>query len=95
MSKKKDKRLFTAMFEKYEDGCTTLGRRTHFREVRLREGGIVRDKLVFNEETSGKIVGHLTIGEYIAFFADVAFNNIEFQYPHSMESKDDLVGSRH
>jgi hypothetical protein len=74
--------LFTAVFEKYEQGMELLKQKTHFRDVRLREGGLVAKKLVFNEETSGKITGHLTIGEYIAFLADVEFKNIEFQYPH-------------
>ena len=76
--------LFTAVFEKYEQGRELLKQKTHFRDVRLREGGLVAKKLVFNEETSGKITGHLTIGEYIAFLADVEFKNIEFQYPHSL-----------
>ena len=74
--------LFTAVFERYEQGIELLKQKTHFRDVRLREGGLVAKKLVFNEETSGKITGHLTIGEYIAFLADVEFKNIEFQYPH-------------
>mgnify|MGYP003442287194 FL=1 len=76
--------LFTAVFERYEQGMELLKQKTHFRDVRLREGGLVAKKLVFNEETSGKITGHLTIGEYIAFLADVEFKNIEFQYPHSL-----------
>ena len=76
--------LFTAVFERYEQGIELLKQKTHFRDVRLREGGLVAKKLVFNEETSGKITGHLTIGEYIAFLADVEFKNIEFQYPHSL-----------
>ena len=76
--------LFTAVFERYEQGIELLKQKTHFRDVRLREGGLVAKKLVFNEETSGKITGHLTIGEYIAFLADVEFKNIEFQYPHNV-----------
>ena len=68
--------LFTAVFERYEQGIELLKQKTHFRDVRLREGGLVAKKLVFNEETSGKITGHLTIGEYIAFLADVEFKNI-------------------
>ena len=76
--------LFTAVFERYEQGIELLKQKTHFRDVRVREGGLVAKKLVFDEETSGKITGHLTIGEYIAFLADVEFKNIEFQYPHSL-----------
>jgi hypothetical protein len=76
--------LFTAVFERYEQGIELLKQKTHFRDVRVREGGLVAKRLVFDEETSGKITGHLTIGEYIAFLADVEFKNIEFQYPHSL-----------
>lgn len=78
------KKLFTAVFERYEHGTGLFKKKTHFRDVRLREGGLVAKKLVFDEETSSKITGHLTIGEYIAFLADVEFKNIEFQYPHSL-----------
>jgi predicted ester cyclase len=48
----------------------------------VRDGDIVTRKLVFDEDTSSKIVGHLTIGEYIAFIADIEFKNINFQHPH-------------
>ena len=79
--------LFTAVFERYEQGKELLKQKSHFRDVRVREGSLVAKKLVFDEETSSKITGHLTIGEYIVFLADVEFKNIEFQYPHSvMES---------
>jgi hypothetical protein len=74
--------LFTAVFERYEQSKELLKQKTHFRDVRLREGGVVTRKLVFDEDTSSKIVGHLTFGEYIAFIAEVEFKNIEFQYPH-------------
>jgi hypothetical protein len=76
--------LFTAVFERYEQSMELLKQKTHFRDVRVREGGLVTKKLVFDEEISSKITGHLTIGEYIAFLADVEFKNIEFQYPHSL-----------
>lgn len=76
--------LFTAVFEKYESSTELFKKKTHFRDVRLREGGLVAKRLVFDEEISGKITGHLTIGEYVAFLADVEFKNIEFQYPHSL-----------
>lgn len=78
------KKLFTAVFERYEYGKELLEKKTHFRDVRLRTGGLVADRLVFDEEDSGKIQGHLTLGEYVAFLADVEFKNIEFQYPHSL-----------
>jgi len=78
----RQKAMFTAVFERYEQSMELLKQRTCFRDVRVREGGLVAKELVFDEETSGKITGHLTIGEYIAFLADVEFKNIEFQYPH-------------
>ena len=74
--------LFTGIFEKYEQGKELLKHKTHFREVRTRNGCIVTRKLVFDEDTSSKIVGHLTIGEYIAFITDIEFKNINFQHPH-------------
>jgi len=77
------KTLFTAVFERYEYGKELLRKKTHFRDVRVREGGLVSRKLVFDEDVSSKIVGHLTFGEYIAFIADIEFKNIEFQHPHS------------
>ena len=76
--------LFTAIFERYEQSIELLKQKTHFRDVRVRECGLVAKKLVFDEETSGKITGYLTIGEYIAFLADVEFKNIEFQYLHGL-----------
>jgi len=76
--------LFTTVFERYEQGKELLKQKSHFRDVRVREGGLVAKKIVFDEETSGKITRHLTIGEYIAFLADVEFKNIEFQYLHSL-----------
>jgi 3-phenylpropionate/cinnamic acid dioxygenase small subunit len=75
--------LFTAVFERYEESKELFKRKTHFRDVRVREGGLVSRKLVFDEEVSNKIIGHLTFGEYIAFIADIEFKNIEFQHPHS------------
>ena len=74
--------LFTAVFERYEQGMGLLKQKAYFRDVRVRDGGLVTRKLVFNEDTSSKIVGHLTFGEYIAFVADIEFKNIEFQHPH-------------
>ena len=81
------KSLFTAVFDKYEYGKEILRKKTHFRDVRVREGGLVSRKLVFDEDVSSKIVGHLTFGEYIAFLADIEFKNIEFQYPHKLSNE--------
>ena len=78
-----DKTEFTAVFERHEAGKTLFERLTHFRDVRSGESSnIVAKKVVFNAETSNKIIGHLTLGEYVTFLADVEFKNIEFKYPH-------------
>ena len=82
------KTLFTAVFERYEHGKELLRRKTHFRDVRVREGGLVSRKLVFDEDVSSKIVGHLTFGEYVAFLADIELKNIEFQYPHKLSNEE-------
>jgi len=47
----------------------------------------VSQKLVFDEEISSKIVGHLTFGEYVTFLADIEFKNIEFEYPHKLSNE--------
>ena len=76
---------YTAVFEKKEKGKGLLGQITHFRDV--REGGqenIIAKKLVFNEDVTSKIIGHLTPGEYVIFFACIEFKNIEFKYPHGL-----------
>ena len=81
------KSLFTAVFDRYEYGKELLRKKTHFRDVRVREGGLVSRKLVFDEDVSSKIVGHLTFGEYVAFLADIEFKNIEFEYPHKLSNE--------
>ncbi len=87
--------LFSAMFENYEYGNEIFKTKVHIRDVRTRDGSLVRKKYVFDENIASKIQGYLTLGEYIAFLADVEFKNIEFQYPHGIENKDDLIGNRH
>ena len=77
-----NKVLFTAVFDHYEYNQNVLKSKVAVREVRTREGSLVRENYIFDEENSGKIIGHLTLGEYIAFLANVDFSNIEFQYPH-------------
>ena len=78
-----DKTEFTAVFERHEAGKVLFEGLTHFRDVRSGESSnIIAKKVVFNAETSNKIIGHLTLGEYVTFLADVEFKNIEFKYPH-------------
>jgi len=81
------KSLFTAVFERYEESKELFKRKAHFRNVRAREGGLVARELVFDEEISSKIVGHLTFGEYITFIADIEFKNIEFEYLHKLSNE--------
>jgi len=82
------KKLFTAVFERYEQDVELLKRKTHFRSVRLSKcGALIADRIVFDKEIAAKIVGYLTIGEHIAFLADVEFKDIEFQYPHELINK--------
>lgn len=82
MSNIENRTSFIAVFDSYEKG-SLLKRMVKVRDVRLSKGELVRDTLIFDEETADKIQGHLTIGEYIAFTAEVEFKNIEFEYPHS------------
>lgn len=82
------KTLFTAVFERYEYGKELLRKKTHFRSVRLKDGGFVSQELVFDEDVSSKIVGHLTFGEYVSFLANIEFKNIEFQYPHKLSNEE-------
>tara|TARA_R110000868_G_scaffold46022_2_gene152322 strand:- start:593 stop:1057 length:465 start_codon:yes stop_codon:yes gene_type:complete len=82
------KTLFTAVFERYEYGKELLRKKTYFRSVRLKDGGFVSQELVFDEDVSSKIVGHLTFGEYITFIADIEFKNIEFEYPHKLSNEE-------
>ena len=74
---------FTAVFETREKGKGLFGQITQFRDVREgRQSNIIAKKLVFNEDVTSNIIGHLTPGEYVIFFACIEFKNIEFKYPH-------------
>lgn len=77
-----EKTLFTAVFERYEYIKDSLDKKVYLRDVRLRDGSSIRKQLILDETHSKKIQGHLSLGEYIAFLADLEFKNIEFQYPH-------------
>jgi hypothetical protein len=46
--------------------------------VRSREGGVVTKHLVFDEEVSKTIPKKLSLGEYVAFLADIEFKNVQF-----------------
>ena len=72
------KEMFSAIFEKYDDASCLSKRKTHFSDVRSREGGVVKKYIVFDEEVSSTIPKELSLGEYIAFVADVELKNVRF-----------------
>ena len=52
--------------------------KTYFSDVRSREGGVVKKYLVFDEQISSTIPKELSLGEYVAFLADIEFKNVQF-----------------
>jgi hypothetical protein len=70
--------MFSAVFEKYDNTSELHKRRAHFSDVRSREGGVVTKYLVFDEEVSSTIPKELSLGDYIAFLANVEFKNVQF-----------------
>jgi hypothetical protein len=74
-NKKDTRQMFSAVFEKYEPSGA-VGNKTHFSDVRVREGGVIKKHLVF--ENSVKVPTNYSLGEYVAFLADVEFKNVEF-----------------
>jgi hypothetical protein len=72
------RKMFSAVFEKYDNTSELHKRKTHFSDVRSREGGMVKKYLVFDEEVSKTIPKELSLGEYVAFLADIEFKNVQF-----------------
>lgn len=70
--------MFSAVFEKYDNASELQKRKTHFSDVRSREGGVVTKYLVFDEEVSSTIPKELSLGDYVAFLANVEFKNVQF-----------------
>ena len=70
--------MFSAVFEKYDNTSELHKRKTHFSDVRSREGEVVKKYLVFDEEVSKTIPKELSLGEYVAFLADIEFKNVQF-----------------
>ena len=70
--------MFSAVFEKYDNTSELHKRKTHFSDVRSREGGVVKKYLVFDEQVSSTIPKELSLGEYVAFLADLEFKNVQF-----------------
>ena len=75
---KEPREMFSAVFEKYDNAPCLSKSKTHFSDVRSREGGLVKKYLVFNEEVSSTIPKELSLGEYVAFLADIEFKNVRF-----------------
>lgn len=75
---KEPREMFSAVFEKYDNTSEPHKRKTHFSDVRSREGGVVKKYLVFDEEVSKTIPKELSLDEYVAFLADIEFKNVQF-----------------
>lgn len=75
---KETRELFSAIFEKYENSSCLTKTKTYFIDVRSREGGVVKNHLVFDEQISSTIPKELRLGDYVAFLADIEFKNVQF-----------------
>ena len=75
---KEPREMFSAVFEKYDDASCLNKSKTYFSDVRSREGGVVKKHLVFDEQISSTIPKELSLGEYVAFLADLEFKNVQF-----------------
>ena len=75
---KETRELFSAIFEKYDNASCPTKTKTCFIDVRSREGGVVKKHLIFNVQISSTIPKKLSLGEYVAFLADIEFKNVQF-----------------
>ena len=75
---KETKELFSAIFEKYDNASCPTKTKTYFIDVRSREGGVVKKRLVFDVQISSTRPKELILGEYVAFLADIEFKNVQF-----------------
>ena len=75
---KETRELFSAIFEKYDNSSCPTKIKTCFIDVRSREGGVVKKYLIFDEQISSSIPKKLTLGECVAFLADIEFKNVQF-----------------
>jgi hypothetical protein len=76
---KETRELFSAIFEKYDNVSCPTKTKTYFIDVRSREGGVVKKHLIiFDEQISSTIPKELSLGEYVAFLADIEFKNVQF-----------------
>jgi hypothetical protein len=67
--------MFSAIFEKYEPSGA-VGNKSHFSDVRTREGGMIKKYLVFEDTVN--VPRSFALGDYVGFLADVEFKNVEF-----------------
>ena len=74
-NKNNTRQMFSAIFEKYEPS-SAVGNKAHFFDVRVREGGVIKKHLVFDDEVD--VPTDYSLGDYVAFLADVEFENVEF-----------------
>ena len=75
---KETRELFSAIFEKSDNSSCPTKTKTYFIDVRSREGGVVKKQLIFDEQISSTIPKKLTLGDYVAFLADIEFKNVQF-----------------
>ena len=75
---KETRELFSAIFEKYDNSSCLTKTKTYFIDVRSREGGVVKKQLIFDEQISSTIPKELSLGDYVAFLADIEFKNVQF-----------------
>ena len=75
---KETRELFSAIFEKYDNASYPTKTKTYFIDVRSREGGVVKKYLIFDEQISSTIPNKLSLGDYVAFLADIEFKNVQF-----------------
>ena len=75
---KETRELFSAIFEKYDNSSCTTKSKTYFIDVRSREGGVVKKRLIFDEQISSTIPKELSLGDYVSFLADIEFKNVKF-----------------
>ena len=75
---KETRELFSAIFEKYDNASCYTKTKIYFIDVRSREGGVVKKHLIFNVQISSTIPKKLSLGEYVAFLADIEFKNVQF-----------------
>ena len=77
----KPKEMFSGLFEKYNDSTqlnsTQLNSMTIV-DIRSRKGGLIMDNLILENSEILKIPQNLRHGHYVAFLANLEFNNIEF-----------------